>query len=70
MSQRNIEKMAADGLWEQWRADIERIRGEVHELFSDGERSVMCVKCLLPVHGFKRSEAISGSGFVSTSLGR
>ena len=34
MAQRKISQIKADDLWRKWRADIERIKGDVFELFS------------------------------------
>ena len=34
MPQRSASHLAEDNLWEDWRDDIERIRKDIHELFS------------------------------------
>ena len=34
MPQRNARHLAEDNLWQDWRDDIERIRKDIHELFS------------------------------------
>jgi hypothetical protein len=33
VTQRNIERMTADDLWQDWREDVERIKLDTHELF-------------------------------------
>ncbi len=34
MAQRSVDAISADELWREWRQDLEKIKREIHELFS------------------------------------